>query len=240
VSSKEVILLIDDDRKSIDYITKGLHDSFDVRAIRGPTTHDEIRDTIYYGPTPNAIVLGLTTMGLRPAELLREIRKLSASLPLLFLVDPFPPVALLPVLSMEKTDFILRPIDAEELGLRIRLLIQSRGEDHPQILEFGGIRMDRHRHEVRVNGSTLALTRLEYRILEQLLAEPEGVRTRDGLLREVWGMDFDPGTNVVDVHISNLRKKLRPRRPSASIMTVRGVGFRLTEEVAAKKEAATN
>ena len=92
---------------------------------------------------------------------------------------------------------------------------------------YGPITMDRLRHEVRVEDTKLDLTAREFQLLEFLLLHPEDVVRRTTLLEKVWDMHFDPGSNVVDVHVGNLRRKLTTAAGEQLIQTVRGVGFTL-------------
>lgn len=135
---------------------------------------------------------------------------------------------LVDALAHGASDFLVEPFSIEELATRLALLVQSRGRRSKDILGYADISMDRPAHAVTVSGRWMALTRKEYGILERLLLRPESVVTRPELLRSVWGLDFDPGTNVVDVHLARLRRKLKESECTARIATVWGVGIRLT------------
>lgn len=175
-----------------------------------------------------ALVVSLDLIEQEWLDTLQDIRRADKTLPIILLIDSVRPTELIPVLYAGACDFIRKPVDVDELVARLRLLLRNRGRPGREVLEFGGIRMDRVRHEVTVNGEVVGLTRKEYRLLECFLSRTEGVHTRQSLQDQVWGIGFDPGTNIVDVHIANLRRKLAVKRPAAAIVTVRGVGFRLT------------
>jgi two-component system OmpR family response regulator len=91
----------------------------------------------------------------------------------------------------------------------------------------GNVEMDRLRHEATVNGRKLDLTPKEFQLLEYFMLHPDEVVRRTTLLEKVWDMHFDPESNVVDVHVGNLRRKLRDADSEQLITTVRGVGFML-------------
>jgi two-component system OmpR family response regulator len=88
--------------------------------------------------------------------------------------------------------------------------------------------VDRIGHEARANGQQLDLTPKEFSLLEHLLLHADQIVTRTTLLEKVWDLHFDPGSNVVDVHMARLRTKLRRSRAKAGVTTVRGIGYRLT------------
>jgi two-component system OmpR family response regulator len=101
-----------------------------------------------------------------------------------------------------------------------------------RIINFGPLCVDLGRREIRVDQSTIAATRLEFELFAQLCRRPLEVCTRPELLESVWGPHWVGDTHVVDVHLSNLRRKFGERRPSIQFMqTVRGVGFRLADDI---------
>ena len=124
-------------------------------------------------------------------------------------------------------DYIGKPFSVVELVARVRALLRRRREPAGDILEFGGIRMDRAQRRVEIDGHAIQLTPREYELLEYLLRRPNRVVSRGELLERVWGIRFHPGTNVLDVHVSNVRRKLNAHAPRARIRTERGVGFAL-------------
>lgn len=125
-------------------------------------------------------------------------------------------------------DYLGKPFSVVELTARVRALMRRRSAAGPATLEFSGVRVDRGQRRVSVDGDELDVTPREFDLLAHLIRQPERVVPRPELLEQVWGMDFDPGTNVIDVHVSNLRRKLNRARPGARIRTERGVGFALT------------
>ena len=101
------------------------------------------------------------------------------------------------------------------------------GSGRTELLRYGPLELDRLKHKARIDGKTLDLTPKEFHLLQHFLLHPEEVVRRTELLEKVWDMHFDPESNVVDVHVGNLRRKLRQAVGRELIETVRGVGFRL-------------
>ena len=125
-------------------------------------------------------------------------------------------------------DYVTKPFGMMELVSRIRAVLRrtsKKEEDDTYVL--GEIRMDRKKHEVTVAGEPVALTLKEYELLRKLMENQNIVLTRDKLLEEIWGYDFDGETRTVDVHVRTLRQKLG--QAGEYIETVRGVGYRIGE-----------
>jgi two-component system OmpR family response regulator len=124
-------------------------------------------------------------------------------------------------------DYMPKPFHFDELLARMRALVRRGGAERMEILQFGEISLDRLRHAVRVTGKPVDLTAKEFQLLEHFLLHPDEVVRRTTLLEKVWDMHFDPESNVVDVHVGNLRRKLAQLTTTEQIVTSRGVGFAL-------------
>jgi DNA-binding response OmpR family regulator len=123
-------------------------------------------------------------------------------------------------------DYVSKPFSLDELLARIRVqLRKSRRVDEGHVIQAGTVVLDMARREARLGAAVVQLSDREFRLLHQLAEHPGEVLSRERLLSEVWGYHFDPGSNVVDVCIRRLRKKLGAGAP---IETVRHVGYRLT------------
>ena len=127
-------------------------------------------------------------------------------------------------------DYMPKPFRFDELLARVRLRLRDRsdttatgGAGNQNVLEHRGVRLDLHRREATRDGATVELSAREFALAEMFLRHPGQVLSREQLLSHVWGYEFDPGSNVVDVYVGYLRKKLG----SDVIRTVRGMGYRL-------------
>lgn len=132
-------------------------------------------------------------------------------------------------LDLGADDYVTKPFGMMELVSRIKAVLRRSGTGSDagddEILALGEIAMDTRKHQVTVGGEPVALTLKEYELLKKLLVNSEVVLTRDQLLEDVWGYDFDGETRTVDVHIRTLRQKLG--KAGERIETVRGVGYRI-------------
>jgi two-component system, OmpR family, response regulator len=126
-------------------------------------------------------------------------------------------------------DYLTKPFKFDELLARVRALVRRGGAGRTELLTYGPVELDRLKHKARVAGKKLDLTPKEFQLLEHFLLRPEEVVRRTDLLEKVWDLHFDPESNVVDVHVGNLRRKLREAANQDLIQTVRGVGFRFQE-----------
>src|SRR6266853_324149 len=124
-------------------------------------------------------------------------------------------------------DYLTKPFKFDELLARVRALVRRGGAGRTEVLSYGPVALDRLKHKVKVGEKKLELTPKEFQLLEHFLLRPEEVIRRTDLLEKVWDLHFDPESNVVDVHVGNLRRKLREAAGADLIRTVRGVGFSL-------------
>ena len=129
-------------------------------------------------------------------------------------------------LDLGADDYVTKPFGMMELVSRIKAVLRRTGRmQEKDVLEINGIRLDIRKHEVTVNGSLIILTLKEFEMLRLLMSNPNIVLTRDQLLEDIWGYNFEGETRTVDVHVRTLRQKLGDR--GSVIETVRGVGYRI-------------
>ena len=126
-------------------------------------------------------------------------------------------------------DYVTKPFGMMELVSRIKAVLRrTKKKEEAEVLKAGPITLNEKKHEVLVDGEHINLTLKEYEMLKRLIHNKGSVLTRDRLLEEIWGYDFDGETRTVDVHIRTLRQKLGSA--GEVIETVRGVGYRITED----------
>jgi DNA-binding response OmpR family regulator len=126
-------------------------------------------------------------------------------------------------LDVGADDYMTKPFRFEELLARVRARLRAPGTEEATVLEVGSVALDLRTRRVRVRGREVMLTPREYGLLEVLMRHPDQVLSREQLLAHAWGYSVEPGTNVVNVYVSALRKKLGEE----AIEAVRGVGYRL-------------
>jgi two-component system OmpR family response regulator len=127
-------------------------------------------------------------------------------------------------------DYLTKPFAPDEMVARIEVLVRrQRGTGRDAVLRVADLELDLITRSARRGGSVLELLPIEFRLLEFLVRNSGQVLTRTMIFEAVWGYRFDPGTNVIDVHIGRLRKKVDPPGAAPLIRTVRGSGYRLAE-----------
>jgi len=205
------ILVVEDDRKVAGFIEQGLRE--EGYAVDVAPDGDEA-----------TMLAHVYDYGLQvAAELRREGRKT----PILMLTARDTTEDVVRGLDSGADDYLAKPFKFDELLARVRALVRRGGASRTELLTYGPIELDRLKHKVKVAGKKLDLTPKEFQLLEHFLLRPGEVIRRTDLLEKVWDLHFDPESNVVDVHVGNLRRKLREAAGMDMIETVRGVGFRL-------------
>ncbi|HLY85638.1 MAG TPA: response regulator transcription factor [Gaiellaceae bacterium] len=171
------------------------------------------------------VVLDLLLPGLNGLQVLRELRLAKPELPVVILSARGDVQTKLRGFELGASDYLVKPFSLDELLARIRVRLRgaaSFGDEH--VLRGGSVVLDVARRRAGVGERTADLSDREFRLLHHLLVHVGEVVSRERLLAEVWGYDFDPGSNVVEVCVRRLRQKLGP---DAAIETVRHAGYRL-------------
>jgi DNA-binding response OmpR family regulator len=125
-------------------------------------------------------------------------------------------------------DYMVKPFAFEELKARIRALLRRPRQETGNSLSAAGITLDAGAFRVRAPRGDVKLTRKEFRLLELLMRHPGQVLSREQIVRKLWGAEGDPGSNAVDVHVKNLRRKLVESGSGEVVETIRGLGYRFT------------
>jgi DNA-binding response OmpR family regulator len=167
-------------------------------------------------------------------ELSRELRREAVETPILMLTGRDSTADIVRGLDAGADDYLPKPFAFDEFLARVRALTRRRGPVIAGTLRYEDLEMDRLQRVVTRGGRLIDLSPREFRLLEYLLLHPEELVTRTMLLQKVWNMSFDPETNVVDAHVSNLRRKLEEGGRYRLIQTVRGAGYMLRSGEAAR------
>lgn len=170
------------------------------------------------------VVLDLLLPGRDGLAVLAELRELRPDLPVMILSARSDLATKLRGFELGASDYVAKPFALDELIARIRVQLNRHGAVERNCVIVGAVQLDLSRREARVGAVTCALSDREFRLLRHLVEHQGEVVSRERLLSEVWGYHFDPGSNVVDVCVRRLRKKLGPEAP---IQTVRHAGYRL-------------
>jgi two-component system OmpR family response regulator len=173
------------------------------------------------------LLLDVMLPGKSGLQLAAELRREGRETPILMLTARDTTEDVVRGLDAGADDYLPKPFKFDELLARVRALVRRGGAGRTELLRYGPLELDRLKHRARVNGQALELTPKEFHLLQHFLLHAEEVVRRTELLEKVWDMHFDPESNVVDVHVGNLRRKLRDATGLELIHTVRGVGFRL-------------
>ena len=179
---------------------------------------------------PDVVVLDVMMPFVDGLEVCRRIRAKGYDVPVLLLTALDATGDRVDGLDAGADDYLAKPFALEELLARLRALLRrAKGQPHDGRLGFADLCMDCATREVTRDGVPLELTRTEHDLLELFLHHPRQVLTREVILREVWGLDFDPGSNTMDVFVGYLRRKTEADGGSRLLHNVRGVGYVLRE-----------
>ena len=174
------------------------------------------------------MILDIGLPGQDGFAVLRALRARGEKLPVLVLTASGEITDTVTGLDLGADDYVTKPFVFEELLARVRARLRAgdRGDATALELEAGGVRLDIRTRRAEVEGRAVELSAKEFTLLETFLRHPGHVLSREQLLSHVWGYDFDPGSNVVDVYVGYLRRKLG----SARFETVRGMGYRMRDQ----------
>lgn len=215
------ILIVEDEERIASFVRKGLTAGGFTTTVVG-TGAEAIGHIVTGGFDLVLLDLGLPdTDGF---DVLRRIRKMGMDVPVVILTARDGVHDTVTGLEIGADDYVTKPFRFEELLARVRLRMRTERTADLTVLEAGGLSLDLRTRRVSVEGSTVDLTAREFALLELLMRHEGQVLSRQQMLSHVWGYDHDPGSNVVDVFVRALRRKVGAER----IRTVRGMGYRLT------------
>ncbi|QBX56663.1 response regulator transcription factor [Nocardioides seonyuensis] len=219
------ILIVEDEARIASFVAKGLKAEGHQPTVvgDGQAGLDEALSGRY-----DLMVLDIGLPGLDGFEVLDLLRAQGSRMPVIVLTARDSVGDTVSALDGGADDYMAKPFRFAELLARVRLRLRQAGDGpggaFEDTLSVGGVRLDRRTRVAQVDGRDLELSAREFALAEIFMLNPGQVLTREQLLDHVWGYDFDPGSNVVDVYVGYLRRKLGGN----AITTVRGVGYRFT------------
>jgi DNA-binding response OmpR family regulator len=214
------ILIAEDEDRIVSFLEKGLRSNgyTTVAVGDGESAAALARDDSF-----DLLILDLGLPGRDGRDVLREVRARGDRLPIIVLTARDGVSDTVGSLEQGADDYVTKPFRFEELLARIRLRLKTDAAVETTVLSTGRVQLDLRSRRASVDDRTIELTAREFALLETFMRHPGQVLSRAQLLSHVWGYDFDPGSNVVDVYVRYLRQKLG----DGSIETVRGMGYRL-------------
>jgi DNA-binding response OmpR family regulator len=220
------ILVIEDDPTVGQYVKRGLEEH---RCAVDLTTDGEEGERRASSEAYDLIVLDMRLPGKSGIDVLHSLRAKGFQRPVLVLTAQDAVDAKVATLRAGADDYVTKPFAFEELLARVEALARRPRALASPVLQVSDLAIDQATREVRRAGELIELTPKEYTVLEYLARHAGRVMSRTLITEYAWGYHFDPGTNIVDVVINHLRKKVDARHPRKLISTVRGVGYVLKE-----------
>jgi len=221
------ILVVEDEEKVAAFIKRGLEQSaYGVDVVhRGEDALEQVVAATY-----DVIVLDLMLPGISGLEVVRELRRRKIEVPVLALTARSTLDDRVAGLDAGCDDYLAKPFAFQELLARVRALLRRATTVRLPQLQYRDLLLDPATRTVTRGGKRVELTNKEYALLEYLMRYPEQVLTRNVLLENVWGYDFETQSNVLEVYMNFLRKKIDAHGDRKLLHTVRGVGYVLREE----------
>jgi DNA-binding response OmpR family regulator len=220
--SGPVVLLVEDDPAIRRTVTSGLElEGFSVVCASGGRPALEAIPAV----RPAVMLLDLTMPDLDGLDVLRRVREAGEDLPICILSARELVADRVLGLEMGADDYVVKPFSVEEVAARLHALLRRRPPSQVERVAAGDLELDPVKVSARRGGRDLSLTRREFELLHLFLRHPGEVLERRRLHEEIWGYTFDPGTNVTDVFVGYLRRKLEAAGEPRVLHTVRGIGF---------------
>jgi DNA-binding response OmpR family regulator len=214
------ILIVEDEARITSFLEKGLKASGFVTSVAasGQEGLAHVRTGGF-----DLVILDLGLPDLDGMDVLRDLRETDSRTPVIILTARDGVADTVRGLDSGADDYVSKPFRFEELLARVRLRLRDQRAPEPTMLRVGDASLDLRTRRITVEDQDVELTAREFALAEMFFRHPGQVLSREQLLSQVWGYDYDPGSNVVDVYVGYLRKKLGEGR----IATVRGMGYRL-------------
>ncbi|MBI5457117.1 response regulator transcription factor [Candidatus Kaiserbacteria bacterium] len=221
------ILLVEDEQKLADALSKGLGREGYATDVVGDGKKALMRISLYRNDY-DLIILDLMLPSMDGLEICRQVREMNVTVPILVLTARAETDTKVQLLVSGADDYLVKPFSFAELKARIQALLRRPTESLPETLKIRDIELNPGEHKVLREGKEVPLTLKEYGLLEYFMRHPNQVVKREDLLNHLWDFNYVGFSNVVDVHVKNLRRKLGSEGDDV-LETVRGVGYRLAE-----------
>ena len=218
------LLVVEDDSKVAGFIDHGLKEEGHVVDVA--LDGDEATMLAHVNEY-DVILLDIVLPKKNGFQIATELRGEGRKTPILMLTSRDAVEDVVRGLDAGADDYLAKPFKFDELLARLRALHRRGGAERLEVLRYGALALDRLHHGATVGERRLELTAKEFQLLEYFMLHSGEIVRRTALLEKVWDMHFDPGSNVVDVHVGNLRRKLARAAGEPLLETIRGVGFRL-------------
>jgi len=218
------VLVVEDEKKIASFVRKGLEAQGFVVDV---SHHGDEGYTLATTRPYDALVLDIMLPGRDGLSILRNLRQRKMSVPVILLTARSELNERLEGLNLGADDYLTKPFYIEELIARLQAVVRRAAGTPHSLLAIEDLTVNLLTREVKRGGRKIELTPREFALLEQLVRSPGRVFTRPQICEQVWNYDFDPGTNLVDVYVQRLRKKVDGDAPVKLIETIRGVGYRL-------------
>ncbi|MEP0859590.1 response regulator transcription factor [Trichocoleus sp. DQ-U1] len=220
------ILFVEDEAKIANFVRAGLKEQGFVvdYCDNGDEGYTRALDNEY-----DALVLDIMVPGKDGLSILKSLRRKGQNVPVILLTARNELDDRLEGLNLGADDYIAKPFFVEELVARIHAVIRRTAGDRQNLVCVGPIKLDRITREATCNQHIVELTTREFNLLEYLMRSPGRVFTRTQILEHIWGYDFNPNTNVVDVCVQRIRKKIDSIGGAGWVESIRGVGYRFRQ-----------
>ena len=218
------VLIVEDEKKIASFLRKGLESQGFVVDV---SHHGDEGFTLATTRPYDAAILDIMLPGKDGLSILRNLRERKSPLPVILLTARSELNERLEGLNLGADDYLTKPFHIEELIARLHAVARRATGATQSILTVADLTMNLLTREVRRASQRIELTAREFSLLEHLMRSPGRVLTRVEICERVWEYNFDPGTNLVDVYVQRIRKKVDGDFPKELIETIRGVGYRI-------------
>jgi two-component system response regulator MprA len=224
---KAHILIVDDDQHITGVLRRAL--AYEGYTVEVATRGDEALNKVIEHP-PELIVLDLMLPGLDGLEVCRRLRASGNQVPILMLTAKDAIPDRVAGLDEGADDYLVKPMELEELLARVRALLRRRNPEQAEVLRFADVELDTGTRIARRGTREISLSTTEYELLALFMRRPRQVLTRDIIMERVWGYDFEGESNVLEVYVGYLRNKLEADGEPRILHTIRGAGYVLREK----------